>query len=201
MVPDVPGFGGGGRVLQSAVLHRRLHDRQRAPFTRREPRRATGLGDSRLKVHPGRLVDLEYVATDRAEPSTSDELVAADHAYGTDRSVQHADSLSSRLQVRPSRSVPSSVTRARERLEEKGHEKLEGLLRAGDPNGDVATVWEASEAVRAPYAHADPELALEWVTQLGHDHTPLKSEAPSEGNRTSPRTRRVQLDERREGPG
>ena len=44
-----------------------------------------------------------------------------------------------------------------------------GLLRAGDPNGDVATVWQAKEAVRALYAHARSELALQWVTQLGRD--------------------------------
>jgi transposase len=43
------------------------------------------------------------------------------------------------------------------------------LLRAGDPHGDVATCWEAKEAVRELYAHADPDLALEWTTQLGHD--------------------------------
>jgi transposase len=30
-------------------------------------------------------------------------------------------------------------------------------------------MWEAKEAVRELYAHADPELALSWVTQLGHD--------------------------------
>ena len=60
-------------------------------FTRRELRSATGLGDSQLKVHLARLVDLEYVATERAGPSTSYELVAADcdhgtaSAYGTDR--------------------------------------------------------------------------------------------------------------------
>jgi transposase len=61
------------------------------------------------------------------------------------------------------------LTRARERLDAKGTEKLTGLLRAGDPKGDVATMYEAKEAVRELYAHADPELALEWVTQLGHD--------------------------------
>ncbi|MHB8499310.1 MAG: hypothetical protein ACYDES_15270 [Acidimicrobiales bacterium] len=54
-------------------------------FTRRELRSATGLGDSQLKVHLARLVDLEYVATERAGPSTSYELVTVDHAYGTDR--------------------------------------------------------------------------------------------------------------------
>ena len=61
------------------------------------------------------------------------------------------------------------LTRAKERLDDKGREKLAGLLRAGDPHGDVATMWEAKEAVSELYAHADPGLALEWVTQLGHD--------------------------------
>ena len=44
-------------------------------FTRRALRDATGLGDSQLKVHLARLVDLEYVAAERAGPSTSYELV------------------------------------------------------------------------------------------------------------------------------
>lgn len=61
------------------------------------------------------------------------------------------------------------LTRAKERLDDKGRQKLQGLLRAGDPRGDVATMWEAKEAVRELYAHADADLALEWVTQLGRD--------------------------------
>lgn len=61
------------------------------------------------------------------------------------------------------------LTRAKERLDEKGTEKLQGLLRAGDPRGDVATLWEAKEAVRELYAHADSEIALAWVTELGRD--------------------------------
>ena len=61
------------------------------------------------------------------------------------------------------------LTKAKERLDDKGREKLAGLLRAGDPNGDVATVWQAKEAVRELYAHGDADLALEWVTQLGRD--------------------------------
>ena len=61
------------------------------------------------------------------------------------------------------------LTRAKERLDDKGREKLVGLLRAGDPRGDVATMWEAKEAVRELYGHADADLALEWVAQLGHD--------------------------------
>lgn len=61
------------------------------------------------------------------------------------------------------------LTKAKERLDEKGTEKLTGLLRAGDPRGDVATLWEAKEAVRELYRHADADLALEWVTELGLD--------------------------------
>jgi len=61
------------------------------------------------------------------------------------------------------------LTKAEERLDVKGREKLMGLLRAGDPNGDVATMWQAKEAVRELYAHGDPDLALQWVTELGRD--------------------------------
>jgi transposase len=61
------------------------------------------------------------------------------------------------------------LTRAKERLDEKGRDKLTGLLRAGDPHGDVATCWEAKEAVRELYTHGDAGLALQWVDQLGRD--------------------------------
>jgi transposase len=61
------------------------------------------------------------------------------------------------------------LTKADERLDDKGRTKLLGLLRAGDPRGEVTTAWHAKEAVRALYAHTDPALALEWVTRLGHD--------------------------------
>ena len=44
-------------------------------FTRRELRETIGLGDSQLKVHLARLVDLEYLAVERAGPQTSYELV------------------------------------------------------------------------------------------------------------------------------
>jgi transposase len=58
---------------------------------------------------------------------------------------------------------------AEERLGDKGRDKLKGLLRAGDPTGQVATAWEAKEAVRELYGHQDPELALEWVDALSDD--------------------------------
>jgi transposase len=61
------------------------------------------------------------------------------------------------------------LTKADERLGEAGKEKLLGLLRAGDPRGEVAMAWHAKEAVRELYTHTDPELALEWVDRLALD--------------------------------
>ena len=58
---------------------------------------------------------------------------------------------------------------AQERLDEHAQDKLTGLLKAGDPKGEVATAWHAKEAVRELYAHRDAELALEWVDQLSAD--------------------------------
>jgi len=61
------------------------------------------------------------------------------------------------------------LTKAAERLDEKGTGKLMGLLEAGDPRGEVRMAWHAKEVVRSIYDHTDPDLALEFVTQLGTD--------------------------------
>jgi transposase len=61
------------------------------------------------------------------------------------------------------------LTMADERLEENGREKLLGLLRAGDPLGEVTTAWHAKEAVRELYGHTDPALALCYVERLAAD--------------------------------
>jgi len=62
--------------------------RHGAPFTRRELREATGMGDTQMKVHLARLVDLEYVVANRAGPATTYELA---HHYDTDRSGPETD--------------------------------------------------------------------------------------------------------------
>lgn len=62
------------RLLGAVVDFSAIHGPR---FTRRALRDATGLGDSQLKVHLARLVDLEYVTANRAGPSTTYELVAA----------------------------------------------------------------------------------------------------------------------------
>jgi transposase len=61
------------------------------------------------------------------------------------------------------------LTRADERLDDRGRTKLLGLLDAGDPRGEVRTAWHAKEVVRAIYDHHDPALALEFVSRLGAD--------------------------------
>jgi transposase len=61
------------------------------------------------------------------------------------------------------------LTRADERLDDKGRTKLVGLLEAGDPRGEVRTAWHAKETVRGIYDIADPDLADEFVTRLGQD--------------------------------
>ena len=61
------------------------------------------------------------------------------------------------------------LTKADERLDDRGRSKLMGLLEAGDPRGEVRMAWHAKEVVRGLYDHRDPGLALEFVTRLGHD--------------------------------
>jgi transposase len=58
---------------------------------------------------------------------------------------------------------------AHERLDDRSQDKLTGLLKAGDPTGEVTTAWHAKEAVRELYAHTDATLALAWVDQLSAD--------------------------------
>jgi transposase len=61
------------------------------------------------------------------------------------------------------------LTKADERLDERGRSRLLGLLDAGDPRHEVRTAWHAKEVVRSIYDHHDPDLALEFVTRLGAD--------------------------------
>ena len=61
------------------------------------------------------------------------------------------------------------LTKADERLDDHGREKLLGLLEAGDPKGEVRMAWHAKEVVREIYAHTDPDVGLEFVNRLGTD--------------------------------
>lgn len=61
------------------------------------------------------------------------------------------------------------LTKADERLDTTGRDKLLGLLEAGDPRGEVRMAWHAKEVVRSTYDHTDAVLAAEFVERLGHD--------------------------------
>jgi hypothetical protein len=61
------------------------------------------------------------------------------------------------------------LTKANERLDEKGSAKLTGLLAAGDPHGEVRTAWHAKEVVRSIYDITDVTLAEEFVCELAID--------------------------------
>lgn len=65
--------------------------------------------------------------------------------------------------------VRKLLTKAHERLDDKGNEKLTGLLQAGDPHGEVRMTWHAKEAVRDLYKISDPGLAAEYLDALNDD--------------------------------
>lgn len=70
---------------------------------------------------------------------------------------------------------------ARERLSVDGHEKLLGLLAAGDPKREVWFAWNAKEVVRQIYEHTDEPLAVAWVDEIVRDFA--DSEMPFEVRR------------------
>jgi transposase len=61
------------------------------------------------------------------------------------------------------------LTKAHERLDERGEQKLLGVLEAGDLRGEVRMTWHAKEVVRSIYEITDPDVADEFVAQLGID--------------------------------
>lgn len=60
---------------------------------------------------------------------------------------------------------------ARERLSDDQHDRVLGLLRAGDPRQEVWFAWNAKEVVRQIYGHTDGDLADAWVDEIGRDFT------------------------------
>jgi len=58
------------------------------------------------------------------------------------------------------------LTKAHERLDERGEKKLLGLLAAGDPRGEVRDAWHAKETVRGIYTINDAHLAHQFVDEL-----------------------------------
>jgi transposase len=60
---------------------------------------------------------------------------------------------------------------AAERIPDDRHERLRGLLAAGDPKGELRLTWHAKEVVRQIYDHTDAEVAAAWVDDIGRDFT------------------------------
>ena len=58
---------------------------------------------------------------------------------------------------------------ASERLDNRGETRIQGLLRAGDPYGEVRDAWYAKESVRDIYQIGDPRLAADFTEQLSAD--------------------------------
>lgn len=61
------------------------------------------------------------------------------------------------------------LTMAQERLDSRGESRIQGLLRAGDPFGEVRDAWYAKETVRDIYQIDCPQLAAEFTHQISGD--------------------------------
>jgi transposase len=61
------------------------------------------------------------------------------------------------------------LTKADERLEDRGRTKLLGLLDAGDPHGEVRMAWHSKEVIRSIYDIDDHTLAVAFVDRLAAD--------------------------------
>ena len=76
----------------------------------------------------------------------------------------------------------TSPIMASERLDDRGEKRIQGLLRAGDPYGEVRDAWYAKESVRDIYQIGDPQLAAEFTQQLSRGSpgpiTPPRGQPP-----------------------
>jgi transposase len=81
------------------------------------------------------------------------------------------DSSSSQVATSAARNRSSFPTRTKRirRLGQGGERRLFGLLRAGDPHGEVRDTWHAKEVVRSIYDITDPDLARQFVNELAAD--------------------------------
>ncbi|HET8930991.1 MAG TPA: transposase [Acidimicrobiales bacterium] len=61
------------------------------------------------------------------------------------------------------------LTKAHERLDDKGEQKLLGFLEAGDPKGEVRMTWHAKETLRGLYQLVDPDEAGSYLDEFIDD--------------------------------
>ena len=76
---------------------------------------------------------------------------------------------------------------ARERLSVDGHEKLMGLLAAGDPREEVRLAWNAKEVVGQIYDHTNEPLAVAWVDEIVRDFADSRCQPRCVASDASPR--------------
>ncbi len=73
-------------------------------------------------------------------------------------------------QLLPKQGQPPRISHlAQERLNPAGGERLQGLLAAGDPYGEIRLAWHAKETLRDVYQIRDPGLADEHTRRLAAD--------------------------------
>ena len=134
-----------------------------------------GLPDARQVADPFHLVKLANSKLDECRRRVQNETLG--HRGRKDDPLYRARRL---------------LTKAHERLDDRGDTKLAGLLDAGDPKGEVRMAWHAKETVRSIYDIADPVVAREFVAQLGLD---LQDESCPEEVQSLGRTLRRWLDQ------
>jgi transposase len=74
------------------------------------------------------------------------------------------------------------LTKGHERLDERGNTRLDGLLKAGDPKGEVRMAWHAKEMLRSIWDYHDYDTALEFIETLIEDFQDVDT-CPVEINR------------------
>jgi hypothetical protein len=110
--------------------------------------RTSGSGDGL-----GRRTCREAGTAPRSDPTTR---TASSTSAGCDCRTRRSDTGS---EARPGVPVSSSPHARRGALERGWPRQAHGILRAGDPRGEVAATWHAKEAIRKLYAHADDQTA------------------------------------------
>ena len=125
-------------------------------FSRTAPYYRPEFSTSIVDVGNGQLLDVVPGRSSK-EPTGPYRKVFAD-------TVPHAT-----LVADPFHRIRRLLTKAAERLDEKGTEKITGLLAAGDPHGEVTASYTAKEAVCEFYSFVDETLAGTWIDELIRD--------------------------------
>jgi transposase len=135
------------------------------------PANTSGMVPSALRPPPGILS-----TNDPPEAALPDARLVADKFHVVRHMTTKLDECRRRVQNEtlghrgrkndPQFRVRRRLSMAAERLDAEGRDKMLGILRAGDPRGDVQAAWWAKEAVRELYEVADSALAAQFIDEL-----------------------------------